>query len=59
MTRYIPDLASYSLDSLRELYRDMEIDLAHPDPDAHSYTHGQLSFVKLLIKRKVGAYTKN
>ena len=58
MTRYIPDLATYHLDELielrKEMLKDLDLNAAQGNMDYEHYTPNQVSFVELLIERKGG-----
>ena len=58
MTRYIPDLATYHLDELielrKEMLKDLDLNAAQGNMDYAHYTPNQVSFVELLIERKGG-----
>jgi|TARA_A100001391_G_C4963956_1_gene250769 hypothetical protein len=54
MTRYIPDLPSYTLEQLIALFYEIDSYLEHPDQNSIPYTVGQYQFVKKLIVQKGG-----
>ena len=54
MTRYIPNLASYTLEQLIDLFYEIDSYLEQPDQNSLPYTVGQYSCVKKLIVQRGG-----
>ena len=54
MTRYIPNLASYTLEQLIDLFYEIDSYLEQPDQNSIPYTGGKYLFVKKLIVQRGG-----